>query len=265
MILVEPQPLEADAAFVPEPVPFEVLDENDQLIVVNKRAGLVVHPGAGNWQGTLMNGLLHQYPELSALPRAGIVHRLDKDTSGLLLVARTEPARQSLIDQLNARTLHRRYVALCHGVLHGAHQFTGPIGRDRSNRLRMTVREDGREALTTVDVIQSGELDQVPVTLVYCRLATGRTHQIRVHLSRAGHPLVGDTVYGGRKLHGFDRQALHAFSVELTQALPVRNHTAGDLGPWLAPLPPDMVQLISAAGLGQSELSTLIARFESAS
>ena len=203
----------------PEPIPLSVVHEDRSLIVINKPAGLVVHPGAGNWDGTLCNALLHHYPELSQVPRAGLVHRLDKDTSGLLVVARSERAQSALAAQLADRSMGRHYLALVEGVPTGPFEANGAIGRDPHNRLRMALREDGRSARTFFSL---GERFRAHA-LLGCRLETGRTHQIRVHSSAAGFPIVGDRIYGARgrlpsapspalvaALRSATRQALHA-------------------------------------------------------
>ena len=192
--------------------------------MIDKPAGLVVHPGAGNPSGTLLNGLLHRFPELAALPRAGIVHRLDKDTSGLLIVARSLPAHTALVRQLAAREISRRYEAVCVGVLTGGGTIDAPIRRHPVDRLRMTVADDGKPAVSHYRVIQR----YAAHTHVRVMLETGRTHQIRVHFAWRRHPLVGDPVYGGRlalpagagtemveTLRAFRRQALCATGLEL--------------------------------------------------
>ena len=177
-----------------EPIDLDLVHEDEALIVINKPAGLVVHPGAGNPRGTLMNGLMHRFPELQALPRAGIVHRLDKDTSGLLLVARTLPAHTSLVRLLAARDISRRYEAVCTGVLTGGGTIDAPIRRHPVDRLKMSVQEGGRPAITHYRVVRR----YAAHTHVSINLETGRTHQIRVHFAWRRHPLVGDPVYGGR-------------------------------------------------------------------
>lgn len=207
-----------------EPIALEVVYEDQDLIVVNKPAGLIVHPGAGNLRGTLMNGLLHRYPELGGLPRAGIVHRLDKDTSGLLLVARSLPAHTSLVRQLAAREISRRYDAVCVGVLTAGGSIDAPIKRHPVDRLKMAVREGGKAALTHYRVIERFAAH----TYISVTLETGRTHQIRVHFAWRRHSLLGDPVYGGRlalpagcsdelveTLRNYRRQALCATGLTL--------------------------------------------------
>ena len=203
----------------PQPVPFDVAYEDEHLIVVDKPAGLVVHPGAGNADGTLVNGLLAKRPALAALPRAGIVHRLDKDTSGLMVVAASEPVRQSLVRAIQQRTVDRVYVAVAEGVMISGRDIDLALGRDSTQRTRWRPREDGRPALTHVRVIARFRAH----TLVRAKLETGRTHQVRAHLSAVGHPLVGDRRYGARgrlpkvpsdelieTIRRFPRQALHS-------------------------------------------------------
>ncbi|MDR1662410.1 MAG: 23S rRNA pseudouridine(1911/1915/1917) synthase RluD [Azoarcus sp.] len=230
----------ADAA---EDIALSIVFEDESLLVLDKPAGLVVHPGSGNWRGTLMNALLHHAPELAAVPRAGIVHRLDKDTSGLLAVAKTLAAQTHLIRQLQARTLGRHYFALVHGALARDGEIDAPIARHPVHRTKMAVLAGGREALTRYSVRERLET----ATLLECRLTTGRTHQIRVHMAHFGHPLVGDPVYGPRRasdprLESFGRQALHAFRLALIH--PAREETMT----WLAPLPRDFSGLLEALG-----------------
>ncbi|MGF7190299.1 23S rRNA pseudouridine1911/1915/1917 synthase [Robbsia andropogonis] len=198
-VVVTPQHTPETLAFSPEAVPLEVVYEDAHMLVINKPAGLVVHPGAGNWQGTVLNGLLHRYgAQAAALPRAGIVHRLDKETSGLMVVARTLVAQTDLIRQLQARTVKRRYVCLVWGVPKEGGTIDAPIGRDPRDRLRMAVVHGnaGKAARTHYRVVGEGELDGRRVAALWCDLETGRTHQIRVHCKHIGHPLVGDTLYG---------------------------------------------------------------------
>jgi len=222
---------------------------DDAILVINKPAGLVVHPGAGNARNTLQNGLLAFDATLERVPRAGIVHRLDKDTSGLLVVARTPEAHTALVAQLAAREIRRGYVALCTGVMTGGGTVNEPIGRHRSLRTRMAVRADGRPAVTHFRILRR----LAAHTLVSVELETGRTHQIRVHLAHLGYPLVGDPVYGGRRrvpagasaaltaeLAGFRRQALHAARLGLTHPVSGRELN------FEAPLPADFAALLAA-------------------
>ncbi|MGB6007290.1 RluA family pseudouridine synthase [Castellaniella sp.] len=234
-IQVWPQQAPEDLAFVPEPVAFDVIEDSPDWIVVNKPAGLVTHPGAGNWHGTLLNGLLYRYPELLHVARAGIVHRLDKDTSGLLVVARTEIAQTALVRQLQARTVKREYRALVHGVLTGAGTVDAAIGRDARVPVRMSADRPiaAKPAVTHYAVQRTGRCDDQPVSEVLCRLETGRTHQIRVHLALLKHPLLGDTLYGGRPVAGAARQMLHA------QALSFQDPGTGRQPSFTADLPED--------------------------
>lgn len=212
-IAVWAQPAPEALAFAPEAIDFPVVDESPDWIVVNKPAGLVVHPGAGNWSGTLLNGLLHRYPELAQVARAGIVHRLDKDTSGLMVVARNEIAQTHLVRQLQARSMGREYVALAHGWLAAAGKVDRPIGRDPRVPVRMSVERPvaPKPAVTHYAPARRGQIDPGGrATEVVCRLETGRTHQIRVHLASLGHPLLADTIYGGKNIAGAQRQMLHA-------------------------------------------------------
>lgn len=230
-------------------VPFEVVYEDASLLVVNKPAGVVVHPGAGNPHGTLVNGLLNHRRTLALLPRAGIVHRLDKDTSGLLLVAADLQAHKCLVDALQARRIKRVYRALVEGVMVSGSDIDRPIGRDPVRRTLQRVREDGRPALTRVRILERYRSH----SLIRAELETGRTHQIRVHLSSIGHPLLGDSRYGARGrlppgaapatirlLQGFKRQALHAHLLEF------EHPTSGAPMHFEAPAPADMQALIDA-------------------
>jgi 23S rRNA pseudouridine1911/1915/1917 synthase len=215
VITVYAQPSPEEGAFKPEPIDFEVMGESPDWVVVNKPVGLVTHPGAGNWSGTLLNGLLYRYPELAQVARAGIVHRLDKDTSGLLVVARNEVAQTHLVRQLQARTMGREYLALAHGRMLGAGTVDRPIGRDPRVPVRMSVERPSapKPAVTHYALMRVGEYHGSNISQVSCRLETGRTHQIRVHLASLGHPLLGDTLYGGRILGDANRQMLHAYQL----------------------------------------------------
>ena len=241
--------LEDETRAEAEPIGLAVLHEDEEILVLDKPAGLVVHPGAGNPAGTLVNALLHHRPALRALPRAGLVHRLDKDTSGVLVVACTPHAHAELVRQLEARSVKREYEAVCLGVMTGGGTVDAPLGRHPVDRVRMAIREGGREAVTHFRVAARFRGH----THVLCRLETGRTHQIRVHLASIRHPLVGDPVYGGRlavpkgagaelieALRGFKRQALHAARLELA-------HPAGGaIVRFEAPLAADLRALIEA-------------------
>ena len=247
-VLIEAR-LEADDQVAAETMPLDIVFKDRALFVVNKPAGMVVHPGAGNASNTLQNALLALDPKLAVVPRAGIVHRLDKDTSGLLVVARTPEAHTALVAALAEREVERHYIALCTGVMTGGGTIDEPIGRHRTLRTRMAVRSDGRPAVTHYRVLKRFRSH----TMVRAELETGRTHQIRVHLAHIGYPLVGDPVYGGRRrvpagaspellaaLAGFKRQALHAARLKLEHPVTAREME------WEAPLPLDMTRLISA-------------------
>jgi 23S rRNA pseudouridine1911/1915/1917 synthase len=247
---IELEPLaEPDTRWTPEPMALRVIHEDADLLVIDKPAGLVTHPAVGNWQGTLVNGLLHLAPELATLPRAGIVHRLDKETTGLLVVARTLTAHAALVAALANREVRREYLAVVHGVPTGGGTVDAPIGRHRVDRTRMAVTPGGRPALTHYTVAERFRGH----ALLDVRLETGRTHQIRVHLAHVRHPLVGDPVYGGRArlppdaspeliaaLRGFRRQALHAARLAL-----VHPRSGASLA-WEAPLPDDLAALLAA-------------------
>ncbi len=241
-VVVAPQPAPGDAALRPEDIPLQVMFEDDQILVINKPAGLVVHPGSGNWSGTLLNALLRHAPQLSEVPRGGIVHRLDKDTSGLLVVAKTIPAQVDLVRQLQARSVTREYSAVVRGVVARDDVVEAPIGRHPVNRTRMAVVARGKAATTHYAVVERGR----SWSLLRCRLETGRTHQIRVHLHSIGHPLVGDPVYRlsnrsttlPTEALDFPRQALHAATLAL-----VHPRTGKTLA-WQAPAPPDIAHLL---------------------
>lgn len=251
-IVVETIELETHDEWIAEDIPLNIVYEDEALMVINKPAGLVVHPGAGNTSGTLLNGLLHHVPENAKLARAGIVHRLDKDTSGLMVVAKQEVARLKLSEQLADRTLSREYLSLCVGTLISGGTVDRRMNRDRHDRRKMTTVKDhevGRDAVTHYRI---GERYRRH-TLLKVKLETGRTHQIRVHLTYAGFPLVGDPVYGKRlvipkrcdaeleaQLRGFKRQALHATAIEYIHPL------TGESQAWSAEMPEDMQTLCEA-------------------
>ena len=214
-LVVELVPTAESRAFRPEAMALPVVFEDECLIVIDKPAGLVVHPAAGHWQGTLLNGLLAWHGGAATLPRAGIVHRLDKDTSGLMLVGKTLPAVTALSRAIAARDVHRQYLALAHGAWPaGLTRIDAPIGRDPRSRVRMAVRGSGRAARTDLERLALAHpedgAETLAVSALRCTLHTGRTHQIRVHVAAQGHPLLGDELYGGRPALGLRRQALHA-------------------------------------------------------
>lgn len=250
--------IEPETQVVAEKMPLKVVHEDRSLFVIDKPAGLVVHPGAGNSRHTLQNALLALDPALALVPRAGIVHRLDKDTSGLLVIARTLEAHTALVAALANREVKREYVAICGGVMTAGGTIDQPIGRHRSLRTRMAVRADGRDAVTHFRVGKRFRAH----TLVQVQLETGRTHQIRVHLAHIGYPVVGDPAYGGRRrlprgadpqlvavLDSFKRQALHAVRLELQH--PSADRTMS----WESPLPEDLERLIAALEADQKSAS----------
>jgi len=209
-------PTDESRAFTPEPIALAVVFEDGHLLVLDKPAGLVVHPAPGNWRGTLLNGLLAHHAAAATLPRAGIVHRLDKDTSGLMVVAKTLPAMTALVRAMAAREVKREYRAIAHGAVRpDAFSVEAPIGRDPVSRVRMAVVGAGKPARTDVRVLERGERHSA----LECRLHTGRTHQIRVHLAARGHPLVADALYGGAPALGLARQALHAQRLALVHPI----------------------------------------------
>jgi 23S rRNA pseudouridine1911/1915/1917 synthase len=233
--------------WIAEDIPLDVVFEDDDIIVINKPVGLVTHPGAGNWKGTLANGLLAYDSELFKLDRAGIVHRLDKNTSGLMVVARSEKAQKNLVEQLQTHTVSREYSAIVYGHMISGGTIDEPIGRDSRDRIKQAVTDSGKHALTHYRVIDRFAHH----THVKAILETGRTHQIRVHLSHIGYPLIGDPMYGGKirfpkkadealknALKDFKRQALHAKKLTITHPI------SGEIMSWKAPLPDDMIALL---------------------
>ena len=242
---IELKPTPQSQAFKPEAMALDVVFEDAHLLVINKSAGLVVHPAPGNWSGTLLNGLLARDPQAGLLPRAGIVHRLDKDTSGLMVVARSRQAMDALVGMIAERSVSREYLALAHGAWQGqaSRQVEAPMGRDPRNRLRMAVvdleKNAGKSASTGIVLLQS----EGAFCLVKCKLQTGRTHQIRVHMASIGHPLVADEVYGGRPAAGLQRQALHA--CRLAFAHPA----TGEALEFKSPLPADLAAAGAKLGL----------------
>ena len=239
----------SETTFQPEAMQLEVLHDDAHIAVINKPAGLVVHPAAGNWSGTLLNGILAQWPAAASLPRAGIVHRLDKETSGLLVIAKTAAAQWHLVKQLQAKSVARCYLAVVRGRVLASGRVDAPIARDPRNRLRMGVLENGKEAGTRYAPLSFGAIDDKgsdkAVTLVRCELETGRTHQIRVHMAHIGFPLVGDHTYGGMKamIGGFARQALHAAELALVHP------DSGKTLSWQCAPPGDFMALVTAAKL----------------
>ena len=237
-------------AFKPEAMALAVVFEDEYLCVINKPAGLVVHPAPGNWSGTLLNGLLARDAEAQFLPRAGIVHRLDKDTSGLMVVARKRSTMDALVKLIAARDMSRQYLALAHRPWVGGRERTvdAPLGRDPRNRLRMAVvdleRAPGKVAQTTFKLLQNSEHG----CLVHCALHTGRTHQIRVHLSSIGHPLLSDPTYGGAPAVGLTRQGLHAYRLAFAHPM------TGEDMVFHAPLPQDLVDGLTQWGLSYNLL-----------
>jgi len=215
-IEVELVPTAESRAFVAEALPLQIVFEDEHLLVVDKAPGMVVHPAAGNWSGTLLNALLAHHRGAASLPRAGIVHRLDKDTSGLMVVAKTLASATALVRAIAAREVHREYRAIAHGrVVADEFSVDAPIGRDPQSRVRMAVLASGKPARTDVQVLARGDVTSV----LRCVLHSGRTHQIRVHLASRGHPLVADAVYGGRPALGMQRQALHAARLEFAHPI----------------------------------------------
>ena len=239
--------VEAVIRFHAQDIPLNIVYEDDDILVINKPAGLVVHPGAGNPDGTLLNALLFHYPDLEVVPRAGIVHRLDKDTTGLMVVAKTIAAQTNLVDALQLREITREYEAIANGIMTAGGMVDEPIGRHPTKRTHMAITFSGRPSVTHYRVLEKYRLH----TRLRLRLETGRTHQIRVHMAYITHPLIGDPVYGGRPrppknatpefrdmLRGFKRQALHAAMLSLFHPI------TGEQMTWHAELPEDFVALV---------------------
>ena len=255
---IELRPTPQSQAFQPEPLPITVVHEDEHLLVIDKPAGLVVHPAPGHWSGTLLNGLLARDPAARLLPRAGIVHRLDKDTSGLMVVARTRAAMDALVRLIAAREVTRQYLAIGLGRWQGpaSRIVDAPIGRDPRQRLRMAVvdlaQHAGKPAMTTFELLDNA----AGACLVRASLHTGRTHQIRVHMAHLGHPLAGDELYGGSaQARGGEgslaRQALHAFRLAFVHPF------TGEQLAFASPLPADLVHGLSAWGLRYNLASAL--------
>jgi 23S rRNA pseudouridine1911/1915/1917 synthase len=249
-VVIVPQSAPEDEAYTPEKIDLDIVFEDEHIIVINKAAGLVVHPGAGNWSGTLLNGLLHHCPQLIGVPRAGIVHRLDKDTSGLMVIGKTLAAQTDLVRQLQARSVKREYFALVWGTPQGGGTIDASMGRHPKDRVKMAVSSNfsAKPAITHYQRIGTGFLDRRPVSLVQCQLETGRTHQIRVHMQHLGFALVGDAVYGKQHLTPvFPRQALQARRLGLVHP------ATGEQMEWIVGLAADFAQLIEQAGIPEPE------------
>lgn len=241
--------IEEDEGYQPQDIPLDVVYEDNSLLVINKPAGLVVHPAVGNRNGTMLNALLYYAPELAGVPRAGIIHRLDKNTTGLLVVARTLAAHKDLVEKLQNRDFEREYQTVVNGVMTAGGTIDAPIGRHPVDRIRMAVNESGKPAVTHYRVVERFRAH----TLVRVQLETGRTHQIRVHMAYKRYPIAGDPTYGGRlrlppdsseslidTLRGFRRQALHAARLGL------QHPETGEMMQWEVPIPEDMEKLIQA-------------------
>lgn len=239
---------EKKVSWEPEDIDFEVVDENNDFIIVNKSHNLVMHPGSGCYSGTLANALLHRYPELESLPRSGIVHRLDKDTSGILVVARNDEFRNYFINEMQTRNISKNYIAISSGSTLGSFEITDPIGRDKNNRTKMAIRDDGKEAITFVKIKEKIR----GYSVLNISIQTGRTHQIRVHLASKKLPIIGDNTYNPRKIiskdtsddlveviRNFPRQALHASSIAF------KDMKSENVITYESDIPSDMQTLIS--------------------
>jgi 23S rRNA pseudouridine1911/1915/1917 synthase len=247
-------PLEADNSFEPDNIELNLVAHTPEFIVLNKPANCVVHPGHGNWRNTIMNGMLFHFPDSATLPRAGIVHRLDKDTSGLMVVARTEQARNDLVDLLSRHEVQRTYWALVWGVPARSGKIDQPLGRDPSNRLKMAIVPGAKESISHYISLADGCLHGNPVSLVEVQLETGRTHQIRVHFQSIGHPLVGDKTYtagapavaSAQVFKTFDRQALHAKKLAFSLGTKIAKRVKHQFE---SVLPEDFATLLMQAGI----------------
>jgi 23S rRNA pseudouridine1911/1915/1917 synthase len=252
-------PVEADSSFEPDDIELNIVSQTAEFLVLNKATNQVVHPGPGNWRDTIMNGLLFHFPDSALLPRAGIVHRLDKDTSGLMVIAKTEKTRANLVDLLSRHEVQRTYWALVWGLAAKHGKVDKPIGRDPANRLKMAVVQGAKESISHFTLLADGVLFGKPVSLVEVRLETGRTHQIRVHFQAIGHPLVGDKAYvagvpiqaAAQVLKSFDRQALHA--KRLAFGLSTKPPTI-EMHEFESQLPDDFSALLQQAGIDENAL-----------
>jgi 23S rRNA pseudouridine1911/1915/1917 synthase len=245
-VLIQPQAAPDEGAYEPENIPLDVVYEDASVLVIDKPAGLVVHPAAGNWSGTLLNGLLHRVPQLARVPRAGIVHRLDKDTSGLMVVAKTLEAHTDLVRQLQDRSVGREYFALVWGSPNLSGTVDAAMARHPRDRIKMAVSQSmlAKPAITHFRRVASGMLEKFPVSLMACKLETGRTHQIRVHMQSLGFPLVGDPLYGKQHLaRFFPRQALQA------RRLGLIHPATGEHMQWEVPVAADIAELLEQAGI----------------
>ncbi|WP_425436097.1 RluA family pseudouridine synthase [Noviherbaspirillum humi] len=245
-VVVRPQPDPETMSYSAEAMALPIVHEDETILVIDKPAGMVVHPAAGNWSGTLLNGLLHHSPAIAGVPRAGIVHRLDKETSGLMVVAKTLEAQTNLVRQLQARSVKREYLALVWGQTMVSGKVEAAIGRHPRDRIKMAVSDSpsAKPALTHYERLATGAIDGRQVSLLRCRLETGRTHQIRVHMQSIGFGLVGDPLYGKPHLASvFPRQALHA------QRLGLLHPATNEACEWQAPLPDDFSGLLQRAGI----------------
>ena len=254
-VIITPTLSDENKSMMPEDIPLDIIFEDEHILVINKQAGLTVHPGNGNWSGTLLNGLLFHYPHLQQIPRAGIVHRLDKDTSGLMVVAKSSLAQTKLVQQLQDHSVSRIYHAIVEGILPKEGTIKANIGRDPKNRIKMTtLKFGGKESVTHYKVIEYFD----KLSYIECRLETGRTHQIRVHMKSLGHPLVGDKTYGSGKINypthvleaieSLDRQALHAMKLSFVH--PATN----ELVSFSCPLAFDIEYLINILKSPEDEL-----------